>query len=168
MKFVVRPVEEGDRGWIRAFICAQWHAESVVSRGTVLYPHELEGYVAEREGGKVGLATYAIRNCVCELVTLNSIREREGIGSALVQAVIGQCRRSGAARLWLVTSNDNLPALAFYQKRGFRIAAVHPGAIERARLLKPSIPLRGIANIPIRDEIELEMLVGAPGRDLPG
>ena len=63
----------------------------------------------------------------------------------------------GCTRLWGITTNDNLPALAFYQKRGFRIVAVRPGAIERARVMKPSIPLCGLDSIPIRDEIELEI-----------
>jgi hypothetical protein len=59
--------------------------------------------------------------------------------------------------LWCITTNDNFPALRFYQKRGFRIVAVHPGAVERSRVMKPSIPLWGIDSIPIRDEIELEI-----------
>lgn len=63
-------------------------------------------------------------------------------------------------RLWLVTSNDNFPALRLYQKRGFRLVAVYPNAFTEYRKLKPSIPIYGIDSIPIRDEIELEMWLG--------
>jgi len=55
------------------------------------------------------------------------------------------------------TTNDNLNALRFYQKRGFVLAAVYPEAIERARKIKPTISLIGYEGIPLRDEIELEM-----------
>lgn len=59
-------------------------------------------------------------------------------------------------RIWLITTNDNLNALGFYQKRGFRIKAVYPGAVDEARRIKPEIPLAASNGIPIRDEIELE------------
>jgi hypothetical protein len=62
-------------------------------------------------------------------------------------------------RLWLVTTNDNRPALAFYQAAGWRQCAVHPGSIREARRLKPQISLTGHAGIPIEDEIEFEFLI---------
>ncbi|MGD8245715.1 MAG: hypothetical protein PVG25_02965 [Anaerolineae bacterium] len=60
-------------------------------------------------------------------------------------------------RIWLITTNDNLAALRFYQRRGFSLVAVHPGAVDQARTLKPEIPAIGHSGIPIRDEIELEL-----------
>jgi hypothetical protein len=68
----------------------------------------------------------------------------------------------GVAVLRLTTTNDNLTALRFYQRRGFRIAAVRPGAVAAARRLKPTIPELGEHGIPIRDEIELALTLG-PG-----
>jgi hypothetical protein len=60
--------------------------------------------------------------------------------------------------VWLTTTNDNLDALRFYQRRGFRISAVRPRAVERARAtLKPEIPEVGAYGIPVRDEIDLEL-----------
>jgi ribosomal protein S18 acetylase RimI-like enzyme len=56
----------------------------------------------------------------------------------------------------VTTTNDNLNALRFYQRRGFRIMGVHPGAVNEARRLKPSIPAIGAYGIPICDEIDLE------------
>ena len=68
---------------------------------------------------------------------------------------------SGARRLWLITTNDNVDALRFYQRRGFRLARVHAGAVDRSRAtLKPAIPEIGAHEIPLRDELELEMRIG--------
>lgn len=59
-------------------------------------------------------------------------------------------------RLWLITTNDNMEALRFYQKRGFILSALYPNALEESRKLKPEIPEVGLEGIPLRDEIELE------------
>jgi ribosomal protein S18 acetylase RimI-like enzyme len=158
MSFRVRPAEERDREWMRALTTEHWGAEFVVVHGTIYRPHELPGFVAEEAGGqRLGLATYTVSDQACELVTLNSLRERAGVGAALLDAVAVVARNSGCTRLWLVTTNDNLAALAFYQKRGLRLVAVYRGAVDRARVIKPSIPLVGAGGIPIRDELELEL-----------
>jgi Acetyltransferase (GNAT) family len=68
-------------------------------------------------------------------------------------------REAGCRRVWLITTNDNLRALRFYQRRGFRLVAVHPDALARSRELKPSIPEIGLDGIPLRDELELELLL---------
>jgi hypothetical protein len=59
--------------------------------------------------------------------------------------------------VWLITTNDNLNALRFYQKRGFRLAALYPGAVDESRTIKPQIPLVGENGIPLHDEIRLEL-----------
>jgi hypothetical protein len=59
----------------------------------------------------------------------------------------------------LITTNDNTAALRFWQKRGFKLLRVHRNAVEKSRKLKPEIPLTGNDGIPIRDEIELEMML---------
>ena len=87
----------------------------------------------------------------------DSLRERIGVGAALLEAALEEARRAGCRRAWLVTTNDNLPAVRFYQKRGWRIRAIRPGAIRESRRQKPEIPEMGVDGIPIRDEIELEL-----------
>jgi GNAT superfamily N-acetyltransferase len=156
--FRVRRIEDGDREWVCRLITEQWSGKSVVVHDAVYYPHLLPGFIAEDEKGDViGLATYTIENSACELVTLDSIQRGKGVGSALIAALVQEAQKQRCSRLWCVTTNDNLPALEFYQKRGFHIVAVYPGAIDRARILKPTIPLWGIESIRIRDEIELEV-----------
>jgi RimJ/RimL family protein N-acetyltransferase len=96
----------------------------------------------------------------CELVSLDSLREGQGIGSALLAGVADEAGRRGCHRLWLITTNDNLDAIRFYQRRGMRLVAVHRGGVDEARRLKPSIPLMGEHGIPIHDELEFELVLG--------
>ena len=134
----------------------------VVAHGTIFRPSELPGFIASCEGGPVGLVTYYIERNDCEIVTLNSIRKGSGVGSALLERVKRAARESGCSRVWLITTNDNLAALRFYQRRGFHLVRVYPGAVDESRKLKPEIPQVGEDGIPIRDEIELEMLLNEP------
>jgi GNAT superfamily N-acetyltransferase len=115
---------------------------------------------ADRDGRPVGLVTLHVEAGECEVVTLNSVEPGRGIGAALMTAAEGYARERGCRRLWLITTNDKTRALRFYQRLGFRVAAWRIGAIDRARTLKPEIPLTGEDGIPIRDEIEL-------AKDLP-
>ena len=154
---LVRPVEPADRFWILALLRGHWNGEEVVSRGRVLRPADLPGFVALVAGEPQGLATYEIRAAGCELVTLNSLAPRLGLGRRLVDAVREAAAAAGCRRLWLVTTNDNTEALAFYQRIGFRLAALHRDALAESRALKPAIPLTGHLGIPIRDELELEL-----------
>ena len=105
------------------------------------------------------MITYRAEGNACEIVTLNSLVEGRGIGTALVQAVREVAVNAGCKRLWLITTNDNLTALRFWQKRGFWLVRVHRNAIADSRRLKPEIPLTGEHGIPIRDEIELEIVL---------
>ena len=125
----------------------------------IYYPYLLPGFMAIQKKKKMGLLTYHIKENNCEIVTINSIRSGIGIGGVLIDAVKDNARQIGCKRLWLVTTNDNLNAQQFYQKRGFVIAAVHKNAVDKSRKLKPEIPLFGGNGIPIKDEIEFEMVL---------
>jgi GNAT superfamily N-acetyltransferase len=108
----------------------------------------------------VGAATYVIGDGECELLTLHAGTRFTGVGSALVAAVKDVARRAACTRLWVVTTNDNVDALRFYQRRGFRLVQIRPGAVDQSRrALKPEIPTTGAYGIPLRDELELEMFV---------
>ena len=64
-----------------------------------------------------------------------------GAGTALVDAVRGVAARAGCRTLWVLTTNDNVDGLRFYQRRGFRLSALRPGAVDESRrTLKPQIP----------------------------
>ena len=142
------------RPWAAELLSAAWGGVESVSRGRIHRADELPGFVALEGEAPVGLATYHVDRRDFELVTLNS--EARGAGTALIEAVVAKARSLRCARVWLITTNDNVDALRFYQRRGFRLVAVHAGEIEKSRRLKPSIPEVGFHGIPIRDEIELE------------
>jgi ribosomal protein S18 acetylase RimI-like enzyme len=154
---LVRPVESRDHSQVEKLIIEHWGAASVVVHGEVYYPAELPAFFALRNSEICGLVTYALQADACEIISLDAFQPGLGIGSRLVEEVKSAAKARGCTRLHLVTTNDNLNALAFYQKRGFRLAALRPNAIEVSRRIKPEIPLVGENGIPIRDEIELEM-----------
>jgi GNAT superfamily N-acetyltransferase len=153
----VRPLEEADRPWVRECVIENWAGEIVVIRGKVHRPHDLPGDIIEADGDRVGMAIYHVAADECEIVALLATQRYRGIGTALVKAVRDRAMERGCRRVWLITTNDNLDALRFYQRRGFELVAVHRRALDISRRIKPSIPLIGEYGIPLRDEIELEM-----------
>jgi RimJ/RimL family protein N-acetyltransferase len=156
---IIQPLNIADREWVSEFMLELWGSNKVVSRGVVYYPQDLPGFVATDDGEKVGLVTYNITGTNCEIVTINSVRPFSRVGTALIEAVRDIALKSGCQRLWLITTNDNMNALRFYQKRGFMLVAIHRNALAISRKLKPEIPLIGLDGIPLRDEIELEMIL---------
>ena len=144
-----------DKRWLGAFIRERWGEPGVVSRGKLRTGEELSAIRATDGVELFGLASWCAEEGSVELVTIDSLRPGSGVGTALLDAVVGNARDARARRLWLITTNDNIDALRFYQRRGWRMAALHVRAISESRKLKPSIPETGAYGIPIRDEIEL-------------
>lgn len=155
----IRPLSDADRAWASSVLTERWGSPDIVTRGRVHRADRLPGFIALVGGEPLGLITYCISGPECEIISLDSLAEGRGIGTALLRAVEDEARRSGVRRLWLVTTNDNRRAISFYGKRGFRFAAVHAGAVRESRRLKPSIPETGMDGIPIRDEMEMEMIL---------
>jgi len=162
-----RPLIEGDREWAVRLVEKRWGSRMIVTRGRVHNAGELPAFVVMRDGEPAGLATYRIDGDECELISLDSLVEGVGVGSALIDAVRDAAMAAGCRRLWLIMTNDNMAALRFYQRRGFVFVGVHRNALEESRRLKPEIPLIGIDGIPLRDEIELEMTITAPAPRSP-
>ena len=132
-----------------------WGSTLQVVHQTVFRPAELPGLIAERAGRLVGLLTYQTDGGVLEVVTLNALERRTGVGTILMEAVAADARQQHCHEIRLTTTNDNLDAIRFYQRRGLRLVALRPGAVDRARLEKPEIPGVGAYGIPLRDEIDL-------------
>ena len=153
-------ITEEHRDWLRKRVQEIWNGRCVVQRGVAYEPADLPGFIALKDGEPVGVATYRLeQGSDCELITLDSFKQWHGIGSALMEAVEEEARKNGCARMWMVTTNDNIDGLRFYQRKGYVISAVHVNAVEQSRKLKPTIPLVGMYGIAIRDEIELERLL---------
>jgi GNAT superfamily N-acetyltransferase len=158
--YTIEPLMHTDKGWVLEWVAEQWFTPQVVAHDQVYQPHQLPGFAARRGGEPQALVTYTIDGKDCEIVTINSRQPNHGLASALIEAVEKVARQAGCRRVWLVTTNDNLHALAFTQKRGFRICRVDPGAVDRARRIKPDIPQVGEENIPLHDELQLEKVLG--------
>jgi DNA-3-methyladenine glycosylase I len=88
----IRPVDPGDSAWVADFVESQWGAPLVVAHGARYYPHTLPGFVAIQDRERVGLITYRVRHRQCEIVTLNSLSEGQGIGTALIEAVVSAAK----------------------------------------------------------------------------
>lgn len=153
------PITTEHKAWIRQTLGENWGSPQIVSRGKMHHGDRLPGFVALHQGQPAGLVTYHLTGGHCEIVSLDSLAPGLGIGSALIRAVKAVAQSTGCRRLWLVTTNDNLPAIRFYQKRGFHLVAVHPDAVQTSRALKPCIPETGLEGIPIRDELEFEIVL---------
>ncbi|RAP75879.1 GNAT family N-acetyltransferase [Paenibacillus montanisoli] len=153
---ILPPLTEDDKEWLRNLWLNEWGGEIMITRGKKHHVQDMGSVIAWADGVRVGAATYRLGAGECELMSMNATAAGLGIGSKLISAVEQTARQSGMNRMWLITTNDNLDALRFYQRRGYRIAAVYPNAMDEVRKLKPTIPQVGYYAIPVHDEIELE------------
>lgn len=156
----IRHREPADLSAVAAFL-DQRNARRVARLGELVDALGHPALLAEDEadGRLLGVLTYILdrEGAACEVLTLHAASQRQGIGTALLEAVGRLARQQGCARLWLLTTNDNVDALRFSQRRGFRLVALHPGAVDDSRArLKPEIPPIGDHGIPLRDELVLE------------
>jgi GNAT superfamily N-acetyltransferase len=139
----VRPIDAADRPAVRAIVLERWGSPIAVGHGTVFEPGELPGFLAERDGRPVGLLTYEVRGDTLEVVSIDAFPARGGTGTALLEAAVRAAREEhGCRRVVLTTTNDNVDALRFYQRRGFRLVALRAGALEATRRIKPGLPER--------------------------
>lgn len=157
--FLIRPLHEDDHAWVQGVLMRYWASTTQVTRGRLHHADRLPGFAAFRGEEEVGLITYNIDGDECEIVTHNSMDGEGGIGSCLLAEVRTLARAEGCRRLWLVTTNDNTPAMKFYQRREFDMVALHRNAIEEYRSMKTEIPSEGLDGIRIRHEIEMEYLL---------
>ena len=152
----VRPREQADETAVAMFLSARG-SRRVARGGELVDPLEHPALLAEEAGRLAGVAGYVPGDERWELLTLHASESRAGVGSALLSALERAATAAGCRCLFVVTTNDNLDALRFYQRRGFRLATLRPGAVDAAReRLKPELPAAGDHGIPLRDELELE------------
>jgi GNAT superfamily N-acetyltransferase len=146
----IRRARAAEREVAIARLTAEW-GDPMRVRGEAYAFDDCEIFIA---GDFEGLAAVCVRDRpVAELVAINAFERSRGIGTALIAAVVATLQGFDALRL--TTTNDNLDALRFYQRRGFCLSALRPGAVDEARGLKPSIPVVGDYGIALRDEIDL-------------
>ena len=153
----IREIDQMNREEIDDFIIRQWFSLQMVLHGESVDLGTADGWYADQDDEVVGLITYRVSDDVMEILSLDSLHEQHGIGTALLNMAVSYARNSGISKITLITTNDNLSALRFYQKRGFNMSRLFCNAVDQSRKLKPEIPLFGIDGIPLKHEIELEM-----------
>jgi len=153
----VKKISDNDSVWIKKLFTERWGSSKIITRGNIHIGDKLPGFSVYESGEPKGLITYKLSNEECEIVSLDSLESCKGIGTNLIHTIIQYAKEKHCRRVWLITTNDNTYALRFYQKLGFELVAVYRNAFEKSREIKPCIPLFGIDNIPIKDEIELEI-----------
>jgi ribosomal protein S18 acetylase RimI-like enzyme len=156
--FQLREKLDSDDAWIKSIADKLWGGSEIISKEHTYDICKLPNIVTEMDGKPVAFLAYAHEGAACEIVAVYSEVEKQGIATALIDQVKEQAKKEGYSNVWLMTTNDNTDALRFYQKRGFVITAIRVGEIDKQRKRKP-IPEIGNHGIPIRDEIELEIVL---------
>ena len=152
----VDKIRQEDRGKVDAFIVRQWFSMQMVVHGESIDLGNAEGWYVTEDDEIVGVITYRILDAEMEILSLDSVRENKGVGTVLLNETIDKAKDCRCKRIKVITTNDNLNALRFYQKHGFELVKIHRNAVDVARKTKPSIPLIGNDGIPLKHEIELE------------
>jgi len=156
MSFTVRSLTDDDRPWLTGFMTERWGVPLAAGGGRLHRLDDLPGFAAvSADGAVAGVVTYLIEADTCEVVSIDSVVQGEGIGTALLEAACQAAAAAGCRRVRLITTNDNVDALRFYQRRGFALTELRRGAVEESRRMKPQIPEVGAYGIPIRDELVL-------------
>lgn len=155
----IRAIIPTDVDWIKRICDEEWGGEPLVIRGKKFFPTTLPGLIAEHNSKIVGVLFYSIEKNDCEIILLESFVKFAGIGTLLIEKLKAIAKQQRCVRIFLMTNNDNLDALRFYQRRGFVIYAIHIDSVKISRKIKPSIGYTGDYGIPIRDEIDLEFKI---------
>jgi ribosomal protein S18 acetylase RimI-like enzyme len=161
----VRPLDvddPDDRAWAVATLRNAWTSTVAARKGEAVDAAMLPGHVATLDGRRVGLAVVAVRGDEYEVVAISTSTPRHGVGRALMARCVEEARTLGCRRVWLTTTNDNVGAIAFYQRIGMDLCAFYRHGVRAARRVKPSIPLRDAMGVPIEHELEFELLLDPP------
>jgi ribosomal protein S18 acetylase RimI-like enzyme len=146
-----------NREHINSFIAEHWFSTDMIIRGTIIDMTKVDGIVALENNDIIGLLTYTIHENVCEITSLDSLLRGKGIGTTLINKLLSIAKEANCNKVIVVTTNDNINAIRFYQKRGFDMARLYHNALDISRKMKPSIPLIGDNGIPLKHEIEFEI-----------
>lgn len=155
----VEKISGQNRKYINDFIKEHWHTTKIIIRGKEVDMTLVDGLVVFEQNEIIGLVTYMLYDDIMEITSLDSLRENQGLGTMLLEATVSLAKENGYKKIVLITTNDNINAIRFYQKRGFDMANLYRNALDASRKLKPEIPLIGENNIPLKHEIEFELVL---------
>lgn len=148
-----------NRDVVNAFIKQHWYTMTMIIRGIEIDMTKVEGFYFREGKSIIGLVTYLVYDNIFEIISLDSLRENQGIGSELLELAVDEANKRGCRKVVLITTNDNINAIRFYQKRGFDMVRLFHNSIDISRKMKPEIPIIGENSIPLRHEIEFERIL---------
>jgi ribosomal protein S18 acetylase RimI-like enzyme len=139
---------------IQEFVKQFWGEEEQLTFDRKFIVADLPAYIAKAGKNIVGFASFAELRDTTIIVAIGILPtyQNAGIGKSLIEKVETEAKKLGKKKLLVSTSNDDLPALAFYQSLGFQIYQVKPNIIAE----KHGKVLKGIGGLPIRDELRLQ------------
>jgi len=158
MDIEITAARQEDMTWIQGALTRSWGSTIIVVNGEAIDAMDAQCWVAQPERGL--LVFRDVPGNGIEIVAIEAFVTGAGIARVLLDHLTAYAKQRGCLFLSATTTNDNLAALRFYQRLGFRMSGLRAGAVTRAReTLKPTIPLTGYEGIPIRDEIELRFAI---------
>ena len=157
----VRPLTDTDRPGLKQLLEEAWGLPVVSISGAHDDPSVRPGFVAvDAAGAPAGYLTYIVDGDQCEVLTINALLEGAGVGRALMDAARTAAVNAGCRRLWLITSNENIRAIAFYQRWGMDLAALHRNFADTVRAAKPHLDTAADpGGISFRHALEFELLL---------
>ena len=151
---LVREATDSDRAAARELFTRDFGRTQIVAFGEVMDIDQMPALVAVRYLDPSGALAYRLFGDALHIVALatDPMWQRSGVGGHLVAEAELIARRLQLRRLIVSTTNDNLPALYFYQRRGYRMTDFVPNSI----IMHTGQEVAGFAGIPVRDEVRLE------------
>lgn len=154
---LVREATDDDRLAARELFNQDFGRTKIVAFGEVMDIDQIPALVAIRHSSPSGALAYRLLGDALHIVALatDPMWQRSGVGACLLAEAELLARRLKLSRLLVATSNDNLPALYFYQRRGYRLTALVPNSVAEHTHQQ----VAGFAGIPVTDEIRLEKVL---------
>jgi ribosomal protein S18 acetylase RimI-like enzyme len=151
---LVREAAPADRERALEIFRREFSGRQLVAEGQPVSVSDARLLVAETEGGVSGALAWRRHNGHLHIIALatDPMWQRAGVGGYLLAEAEALARREGLPRVVVTMTNDNIPALYFYQRRGYRLSALLSGAVSSHPRNRD---LAGFAGIPIEDELQL-------------
>jgi ribosomal protein S18 acetylase RimI-like enzyme len=149
-----------DKNILARFLTQKWGHDGVVVMGKVWTSKDLNVISAcDNKDQLLAIAGWVIKGDTLILASIDSIFERNGVASVLIDAIVAHAKLLNAKRVRAVVTNDNFEAMRFYQRRDFRFTALYVNAADAYRAIFQDTPKTGYYGIPIRDTLELELVL---------
>ena len=118
---MIKPITIDNKQRVIHFFEEHWGSSQMIISSGIYDCAKLVGFLYEESDEILGLLTYTIHEDALEVISLDSIREGQGIGSKLMHELELLAKKVGLEKITLITTNDNLAALKFYQKKAIAL-----------------------------------------------